>query len=183
MTSQILIVNYDMSANAGQLFHHGPPCSISSLPALYQWEVSSRLSLPSTSTHAGLTTPAEDHTPQGMISPGRKPGGAHTAAALLEDWGLPPAGLGSGKGEPLCSHHHPRWERRALFSTLSPAGAAPSSAAGMGLPWVSIGISSLLQLLQPGCPRLGCLLSCSCVAATDLLKEIHQGENFPSKHP
>lgn len=121
---------------------------------------SQALSFASTSIRAGLDIPAKDPAP--------------LQEANQEDWGLPPAGLGSGKWESPCSHHRPGWERRALSSTRAPAGAAPSSAAAMGLPWASTGISSLLQLLQPRCPRLGCLLSSSCVAATDLMKETHQ---------
>lgn len=76
------------------------------------------LSFPSTSIPAGLNTPAEDHAPY-QEGNQEEP---HSAAALVEDWGLPPTRMGSGKWEPLCSHHHPKWERRALFSTLSPAG-------------------------------------------------------------
>lgn len=180
MTSQIPIVNYNTSANTGQalpswpsLLHLLPVCLVSVRSECQA------LSFPSTAIHAGLNTPAEDHSPH-QEGNQEEP---HSAAALVEDWGLPPTGLASGKWEPLCSHHHPRWERRALFSTLSPAGAALSSAAGMGLARASTGTSSFLQLLQPGCPRLGHLLSSSCVAATDLLKESHQGGNFPSKHP
>lgn len=171
MTSQIHIVNYNTSANNGQalpsqpsLLHLLPACLVS---VGSECQV---LSFPSTSTRAGLDAPAEDHAPH-QEGNQEEP---HSAAALVDDWGLPPRGMRRDRWEPPCGHHYPGWERRALSSTLSPAGAVPSSAAGKGLPWASTGISSLLQLLQPQCSRLGCSLSSSCAAATDLLKETHQ---------
>lgn len=113
MTSQIHIVNYNTSANNGQALPSRPSL-LHLLPACLD-SVGSEcraLSFPSTSARAGLDAPAEDHAPH-QEGNQEEP---HSAAALVDDRGLPPRGMGSDRWEPPCGHHHPGWESPLLHT-------------------------------------------------------------------